>query len=124
MAKTLKTVALLEQPFIKDGDRSVATVVKEAISALGENIQVRRFERCAPPAAQSPKTPCCGPASCCFSLEAAAPTHGELASLSKQMRRQGSQQGGLVVCAACSGAPDCASMAPCIYLSSQCGHRC
>ena len=47
MAKTLKTVALLEQPFIKDGDKNVATIVKEAISALGENIQVRRFERCA-----------------------------------------------------------------------------
>ena len=49
MAKTLKTVALLEQPFIKDGDKTVATIVKEAISALGENIQVRRFERWANP---------------------------------------------------------------------------
>ena len=47
VAKTLKTVALLEQPFIKDGDKSVATIIKEAVSVLGENIQVRRFERCA-----------------------------------------------------------------------------
>ena len=47
MAKTLKTVSLLEQPFIKDGDKSVSTIIKEAVSVLGENIQVRRFERCA-----------------------------------------------------------------------------
>jgi elongation factor Ts len=45
VAKTLKTLALLEQPFIKDTDKTVATVIKEAISALGENIQVRRFDR-------------------------------------------------------------------------------
>ena len=47
VAKTFKTMALLEQPFIKDDNKTVATVVKEAISTLGENIQVRRFERCA-----------------------------------------------------------------------------
>lgn len=46
MAKTLKTMALLEQPFIKDTDKTVATVIKEAVSGLGEKIQVRRFERC------------------------------------------------------------------------------
>ena len=56
VAKTLKTVALLEQPFIKDGDRSVATVIKEAVATLGENIQVRRFERCAA-AAGPPASP-------------------------------------------------------------------
>ena len=47
IAKTLKTMALLEQPFIKDTDKTVATLIKEAVSTLGENIQVRRFERCA-----------------------------------------------------------------------------
>ncbi|KAK9914903.1 hypothetical protein WJX75_002062 [Coccomyxa subellipsoidea] len=45
IAKTLKTMALLEQPFIKDTDKTVATLIKEAVSTLGENIQVRRFER-------------------------------------------------------------------------------
>ena len=45
MAKTLKTLALLEQPFIKDTDKTVATILKEAVAALGENIQVRRFDR-------------------------------------------------------------------------------
>ncbi|EIE22442.1 hypothetical protein COCSUDRAFT_37065 [Coccomyxa subellipsoidea C-169] len=45
IAKTIKTMALLEQPFIKDTDKTVATLIKEAVSTLGENIQVRRFER-------------------------------------------------------------------------------
>ena len=45
MAKTLKTMALLEQPFIKDTDKDVASIVKEAVSTLGENIQIRRFEK-------------------------------------------------------------------------------
>jgi translation elongation factor EF-Ts len=57
VAKTLKTTALLEQPFIKDGDRSVATVIKEAVATLGENIQVRRFERCAAAAAAPSRAP-------------------------------------------------------------------
>ena len=47
MAKTFKTMALLEQAFIKDTDKDVASVIKEATAALGEKIQVRRFERCA-----------------------------------------------------------------------------
>ena len=45
MAKTLNTMALLEQPFIKDTDKDVASIVKEAVSTLGENIQIRRFEK-------------------------------------------------------------------------------
>lgn len=45
VAKTLKTMALLEQPFIKDTNKNVASVVKEAVAALGENIQIRRFEK-------------------------------------------------------------------------------
>ena len=47
MAKTFKTMALLEQAFIKDTDKDVASVIKEATAALGEKIQVRRFEKCA-----------------------------------------------------------------------------
>ena len=35
VAKTLKTVALLEQPFIKDGDKSVSTIIKEASVRAG-----------------------------------------------------------------------------------------
>lgn len=40
-----KDVCLLEQAFIKQGDRTVQDVVQEAIARLGENIAVRRFAR-------------------------------------------------------------------------------
>lgn len=36
---------LLEQPYLLDGNKTVAEAVKEAIAACGENIQIRRFER-------------------------------------------------------------------------------
>ena len=36
---------LLEQPYVKDGDKTVQQLVHEAISRIGENIQVRRFAR-------------------------------------------------------------------------------
>jgi elongation factor Ts len=36
---------LMAQPFIKDGERTVEAVVKEAIARLGENIVPRRFAR-------------------------------------------------------------------------------
>ena len=45
VAKTLKTMALLEQAFIKDTDKDVGTVIKESVAALGENIQIRRFAK-------------------------------------------------------------------------------
>ena len=45
IAKRLKELALLEQPFIKDSSMSVAEMVKQAAGKLGENIQVRRFTR-------------------------------------------------------------------------------
>jgi len=45
VAKLKNTRALLEQPFIKDTDKTVGTVVKEAVATLGENIKVRRFSR-------------------------------------------------------------------------------
>jgi elongation factor Ts len=41
----LKDVCLLEQPFIKENDRTVADVVKEAIVRFGVNVAVRRFAR-------------------------------------------------------------------------------
>ena len=38
-------VCLLEQSFIKDPDKTIATVINDAIARLGENIQVRRIAR-------------------------------------------------------------------------------
>lgn len=40
-----KEACLLEQPYIKQGDRSVQDVVQEAVARLGENISIRRFAR-------------------------------------------------------------------------------
>ncbi len=36
---------LMEQAFVKDPDKDVQTLVKEAIAELGENISIRRFSR-------------------------------------------------------------------------------
>jgi len=36
---------LLEQPYIRDGDKTVQQLVTEAIAKMGENIVVRRFAR-------------------------------------------------------------------------------
>lgn len=47
IAKTKKKMSLMDQPYIKNNDKDVQTFVKETIAQLGENIQVRRFERCA-----------------------------------------------------------------------------
>lgn len=43
--KYFKEVCLLEQPFVKDMDKSVADVVQEIIASIGENIKIRRFTR-------------------------------------------------------------------------------
>jgi len=40
-----KDICLLEQPFIKENDRTVADIVKEAIVRFGVNVAVRRFSR-------------------------------------------------------------------------------
>jgi elongation factor Ts len=45
LERYLKDVCLLEQPFIKQSDRTVKDVVQEAIARLGENVTVRRFAR-------------------------------------------------------------------------------
>ncbi|NLN17604.1 MAG: translation elongation factor Ts [Firmicutes bacterium] len=45
LEKFFKEVCLLEQPFIRDPDRSVELVLKETIAQLGENISIRRFTR-------------------------------------------------------------------------------
>ena len=46
VAKTVNQRALLEQAYIKDGNKTVGEVVKEAVAGIGENIKIRRFERC------------------------------------------------------------------------------
>ncbi len=43
--KRLKELSLLDQPFIRDQNISIDELLKQAIAALGENIQVRRFQR-------------------------------------------------------------------------------
>lgn len=43
--KRLKELSLMDQPFIKDQGVTVDELVKQAVGTLGENIQVRRFQR-------------------------------------------------------------------------------
>ncbi|MEK9130905.1 MAG: translation elongation factor Ts [Patescibacteria group bacterium] len=43
--KFFRDICLMEQPFIKDEDKTVEEFIKEKIATLGENIQVRRFSR-------------------------------------------------------------------------------
>lgn len=45
LSKFYEQVCLLEQPFIKDDDRKVGTLLTEMIAKLGENIVIRRFAR-------------------------------------------------------------------------------
>jgi elongation factor Ts len=43
--KKLKEMVLVDQPFIKDSSITIEELVKQNIAAIGENIQIRRFER-------------------------------------------------------------------------------
>jgi len=43
--KFYSEACLLEQPYIKDNDRTVADIVTDIISRIGENIKIRRFIR-------------------------------------------------------------------------------
>ncbi|KAA6423398.1 MAG: elongation factor Ts, partial [Trebouxia sp. A1-2] len=43
--KFLSEQALLDQAFIKDTSKTVATVIKEATATVGEKVSIRRFER-------------------------------------------------------------------------------
>jgi elongation factor Ts len=45
LEKFYQTACLLEQPFVKDEDRTVVDIVNDSIAKLGENIVVRRFVR-------------------------------------------------------------------------------
>ena len=43
--KILKEMCLLYQPFIKDQSITIEELIKQSIAKLGENIQIRRFQR-------------------------------------------------------------------------------
>lgn len=45
IAKWLTEICLLDQPFVKDGDKTIETLQKELIAKIGENIKIRRFVR-------------------------------------------------------------------------------
>ena len=45
MERFYSEVCLLEQAFIKDPDRKVSDTINDAITRLGEKIEVRRFTR-------------------------------------------------------------------------------
>ncbi len=45
ITKMYKDICLLEQPFVKNPDFTVADYVKEKIATIGENIVIRRFAR-------------------------------------------------------------------------------
>ncbi len=45
IAKYFKEVCLLEQSFVKDPDKTVATLVMEKTAEIGEKIDIRRFTR-------------------------------------------------------------------------------
>lgn len=45
VSKYYKEFCLLEQPFVKDPDKTIETLVKEQIATIGENISIRRFVR-------------------------------------------------------------------------------
>jgi elongation factor Ts len=43
--KFYETTCLLEQPFVRDEDRTIEDLLNEAVTAFGENIVLSRFER-------------------------------------------------------------------------------
>lgn len=43
--KYYKEVCLLEQPFVKDQDKTISDLITESIAKIGENIAIRRFTR-------------------------------------------------------------------------------
>jgi elongation factor Ts len=43
--KFYETTCLLEQPYIRDGDKKIKDLLVEIIAKMGENIVIRRFAR-------------------------------------------------------------------------------
>lgn len=45
MEKFYSEACLLEQPFVKDNDRTITDVLTQTVAKIGENIKIRRFVR-------------------------------------------------------------------------------
>jgi len=45
ISKWMKEICLLDQPFVKDPDKTINTLQQELIAKIGENIKIRRFTR-------------------------------------------------------------------------------
>jgi len=45
LEKYYSQVCLLDQPFVKNPEKSIKDILTERIAKLGENIQIRRFVR-------------------------------------------------------------------------------
>jgi elongation factor Ts len=45
MEKYYSEVVLMDQPFVKDNDKTIRDIVTEKVAGFGENIQVKRFVR-------------------------------------------------------------------------------
>lgn len=45
IGKRLKELSLMDQPYIRDQNLTVAELVKQTVSTIGENIKIRRFQR-------------------------------------------------------------------------------
>lgn len=45
ISKFYAEICLLEQPFVKDTDKTIQTYLNETIATIGENISIRRFAR-------------------------------------------------------------------------------
>lgn len=45
IAKWLNEICLLDQAFVKDGEKTIETLQQELIAKIGENIKIRRFVR-------------------------------------------------------------------------------
>jgi elongation factor Ts len=45
ISKWMKEICLLDQPFLKDNDKTIEQVQQELVAKIGENIKIRRFVR-------------------------------------------------------------------------------
>jgi elongation factor Ts len=41
----MKEICLLDQPWVKDADKTIEQVQQELIAKIGENVKIRRFVR-------------------------------------------------------------------------------
>ena len=45
ISKWMKEICLLDQPWVKDADKTIEQVQQELIAKIGENVKIRRFVR-------------------------------------------------------------------------------